>query len=308
MSDHRGTSSSVTASDITHPIMVSVVVPTYQHAAYIEECLDGILMQRTTFPIEILVGEDESSDGTREICQRYAALHPDRIRLSLGRRADVVHILGKPTGRRNLLDRLQSAKGRYIAMCEGDDYWTDPLKLQKQVDFLEGNPEYACCFHNVQLLLDGVLHVYPLPDEVDKTNVTLEDLLSKGNFVTTPSVMYRNVFKPIPQLLWKVPYGDIAFFTLAARSGKTACLEDVMAVWRQTGKGAWSGLDEQAKLDGKLFMYRSLYPALTEPQRIIVDGIKAAMLELLAHGRYPYNPRRKKAYLSYLRFKHRNHT
>ena len=295
-------------NDLKTKPLVSVVVPTYQHAAIIGECLDSILLQETTFPFEILVGEDESSDGTREICQRYAEAHPDRIRLFLGRRADVVHILGKPTGRRNLLTLLEAARGRYIAMCEGDDYWTDPLKLQKQVDFLEAHPEYSCCFHNVQLLINGVLHEYPIPDELDRMNFTLADILGRGNYVTTPSVMYRNVFHPFPKLLWKAPYGDIAFFTLAARSGKAACLEDVMAVWRQTGKGAWSGLDEKAQLAGKLYIYRTLYPALTGPERIIVDEKKAALLELFAQSRYPNNPRRKRVYLHYLRFKHRNHT
>jgi len=288
--------------------LVSVLVLTYQHVAYIKECLDSILMQHTSFPIEILLGEDDSSDGTREICERYAAQHPDRIRLFLGHRADVLYILGKPTGRRNLLNLLSAAKGRYIALCEGDDYWTDPFKLQKQVDFLEEHSEYSCCFHSVQLLINGDLHAYPIPDEVDKMNITLEDILSKRNFVTTPSVMYRSVFIPFPRFLLKAPYGDMALFTLASKTGKAACLDEDMAVWRQTAKGLWTGLDEQAKLDGKLYMYRSLYPALTKPQRAIVDEKKAELLELFAHSRYPFSPGRKRLYLHYLRFKHRNHT
>jgi glycosyltransferase involved in cell wall biosynthesis len=85
-----------------HPL-VSVVVPTYQHAAYIAECLEGILMQRTDFPVEILLGEDDSSDGTRAICQHYATMHPGRIRLFLRSRKDVIHINGTATGRANLL-------------------------------------------------------------------------------------------------------------------------------------------------------------------------------------------------------------
>src|SRR5690606_33338178 len=108
---------------------VSVVVVTYQHARFIAKCLDCILDQKTNFPIEILVGEDESTDGTRGICQKYSQTHPDHIRLFLRSRKDVIHIMGKPTGRANFLGLLSEANGKYVAFCEGDDYWTDPLKL-----------------------------------------------------------------------------------------------------------------------------------------------------------------------------------
>src|SRR5690606_11327464 len=127
--------------------VVSVVVATYQHAGFIEQCIQGILMQETRFPVEVLIGEDESSDGTRAICQRLAAQHPDRIRLFLRSRKDVMHILGQPTGRANMLQLLRESKGTYIALCEGDDFWTDPLKLQQQVDLLEGDPRCTGCYH-----------------------------------------------------------------------------------------------------------------------------------------------------------------
>ena len=123
--------------------LVSVCVQTYQHANYIRQCLDGILMQQTDFPFEILLGEDCSTDGTREICLEYAQKHPDKIRLFLHDRANNIAINGTPTGRFNFLFNLYTAQGRYVALCEGDDYWTDSLKLQKQVDFLEENKDYV---------------------------------------------------------------------------------------------------------------------------------------------------------------------
>ena len=116
--------------------VVSVQVSTYQHADFIRDCLDGILMQETDFPVEILIGEDESSDGTREICKAYADRHPDKIRLFLHRRENNIAIHGRPTGRFQSTYTRFKCRGTYIALCEGDDYWTDPLKLQKQVDFL----------------------------------------------------------------------------------------------------------------------------------------------------------------------------
>jgi len=126
---------------------VSVCVQTYQHVAYIKDCLEGILMQQTNFPFEILLGEDQSTDRTREICTEYAKKYPDKIRLFLHHRENNIKIKGRPTGRFNFLYNLFCARGKYIAMCEGDDYWTDPLKLQKQVDNMETNSDVNICSH-----------------------------------------------------------------------------------------------------------------------------------------------------------------
>jgi glycosyltransferase involved in cell wall biosynthesis len=127
--------------------VVSVCVQTYQHVNYIKECLDGILMQQTTFPFEILLGEDESKDGTREICIEYAQKYPDKIRLFLHHRENNIKINGISTGRFNFLYNLFCSRGKYIAVCEGDDYWTDPLKLQKQVNEMEANLNINICSH-----------------------------------------------------------------------------------------------------------------------------------------------------------------
>lgn len=123
--------------------LVSVCVQTYQHINYIKKCLDGILMQKTNFPFEILLGEDASIDGTREICIDYAKNNSNKIRLFLHHRENVIFINGNPTGRYNLFHNLINARGKYIALCEGDDYWIDPFKLQRQYDFLDKNPGYG---------------------------------------------------------------------------------------------------------------------------------------------------------------------
>ena len=125
--------------------LVSVCTATYQHAEYIEECIEGILIQKTDFPFEIIIGEDESDDGTREICKNYAEKYPDKIRLFLRDRKSscIFNDQGNRINGFNGKWTRKSARGKYIALCEGDDYWTDPLKLQKQVDFLEENSEYG---------------------------------------------------------------------------------------------------------------------------------------------------------------------
>lgn len=127
--------------------LVSVTVATYQHVNYIKECLDGILMQKTDFSYEIILGEDGSIDGTQEICKEYAEKFPDRIRLFIRDRnlSQYKGSDGKITRFNGIWNRM-SSRGKYIAWCEGDDYWIDSLKLQKQVDFLESRPEYGLCY------------------------------------------------------------------------------------------------------------------------------------------------------------------
>ena len=127
--------------------LVSICCITYNHASFIRKCLDGFLMQQTTFPIEILIHDDCSTDGTTEIIREYEAKYPDLIfplyeeenQYQQGKAAEIDFY------------NYRRARGKYIAYCEGDDYWTDPLKLQKQVDFMEANPEYSVCFHDFQV-------------------------------------------------------------------------------------------------------------------------------------------------------------
>src|SRR3954454_13476128 len=132
---------------VTENPLVSVAVQTYQHKAYIKDCLEGILMQQTNFPFEILLGEDQSTDGTREICISYAQKYPNKIRLFLHHRENNIKVNERPTAKFNLLYSLFSSRGKYIAMCEGDDYWTDRFKLQKQVDEMEVNLDINLCSH-----------------------------------------------------------------------------------------------------------------------------------------------------------------
>ena len=132
--------------------VVSVCLTTYNHVDFIKASLEGILMQHTKFPFEILVGEDESSDGTREICLEYAQKYPDKIRLFLHSRRNNIIVNGLPTPQFNVLYNLLSAKGKYIALCAGDDVWTDRYKLQKQVDFLEEHPDFGMISTDITII------------------------------------------------------------------------------------------------------------------------------------------------------------
>ena len=129
--------------------LVSICCLTYNHAPFIRQCLDGFLMQITDFPIEILIHDDASTDGTDAIIQEYAEKYPDLF-FPLFEKENQFS-----KGKSSVMDieyNYTRAKGKYIAYCEGDDYWTDPMKLQRQVDFLEANPEYSVCFHRCRYM------------------------------------------------------------------------------------------------------------------------------------------------------------
>lgn len=123
-----------------HPPPVSVCLITYNHAPYIRECLDSLLMQETSFPYEICVGEDESTDGTREICIEYAEKYPGRIRLFLRSQSEPGRENFLSQGVYNYIETTKACRGKYVALCDGDDAWIDSLKLQKQFDIMEANP------------------------------------------------------------------------------------------------------------------------------------------------------------------------
>lgn len=223
--------------------LVSVLIQTYQHANFIKQCLDGILMQQTNFPFEIILGEDESTDGTREICKAYSEKYPDKINLFLRSRKDVIYINGNPTGRYNFIENLKAAQGKYIALCEGDDYWTDPLKLQKQVDFLEVNPEYGICFHESEVIWDDAYEnkqsiklnseFYWNRMEPEKSVYTITDVFN-GPFMATASVIFRKK-DPVdfPDWFFKAASGDITLYALILNDNKIKFINEIMCAYRR---------------------------------------------------------------------------
>lgn len=220
---------------ITKRKKVSCHVITYNHINYISKCIDGILMQKTNFDFEIVIGDDVSTDGTREIVKEYASRFPDLIRLNLRDKRGT----GIP-GKENFMSTLEMCDGEYITLCDGDDYWTDPLKLQKQVDFLEQNKEYSICFHNVKYIdISGgeTKHKNFNSGSIEKT-FTIEDL-STGNFIDAPSVVFRNNDKILPSWFKYSPIGDYPLHMINASFGLIKYFPEEMAVYR-VGSGVWS--------------------------------------------------------------------
>ena len=240
--------------------LVSVIVATYQHARFIAQCLDGILMQKTSFPFEVVLGEDESHDGTREICIDYARKHPDRIRLFLRSRSLSTYVENGVTRRLNGAWCRRSARGRYIAMCEGDDYWTSADKLQKQVDFLEAHPECSMCFHNV-LVVDDTGKEPPRPayNFNMRSSYSVLDLLPH-NFIHTPSVVYRRSALPpsMPDWFRLMPMGDWPTWLLLGQNGRIGYLQDTMGVYRMHAGGIWSQMSRSQLVEKMILAQETL--------------------------------------------------
>lgn len=238
---------------------VSVCIITYNHAPFIRQAIDSVLMQKTSFDFEVLIGEDDSNDGTREIVKEYATKYPEKIRLFLHNRKDVLYIHGRPTGRRNLVNNLKNARGQYIALLEGDDYWISPDKLQKQADFLEAHPECSLCFHDVLVEYEDGSPSHPNQLAVRKSELavrkpvySLSELLDGKVLPPTGSVMIRNwLFPNFPDWYYRVAFGDISLFALCAEHGDMGFINESMGVYRVHKGGFWSrglNLKQQAPL------------------------------------------------------------
>jgi len=227
--------------------LVSVCVQTYQHVRFIRECLDGILMQQTDFSFEILLGEDCSTDGTREICVEYAEKYPEKIRLFLHSRDTNISINGKPSGRFNFINNLRNATGKYIALCEGDDFWTSPHKLQDQVNFLEKNTEVSLCHHDMQVIKNGVeILEYRIAENKDVT--TLLDL-GRENYIYTSSAVFRNYFQTeFPKIFYQVSTGDYLLFLTVAENGDIKYLNEKMGIYHIHEGGVWSMLEDKVRI------------------------------------------------------------
>jgi glycosyltransferase involved in cell wall biosynthesis len=214
--------------------VVSVKVSAYQHADFIKDCLNGILMQETEFPIEILIGEDESADGTREICREYADEHPDKIRLFLHRRENNIEIHGRPTGAFQVAYTSFMCRGKYIAYCEGDDYWTDSDKLQRQVNFLEEKSKYSLCYHPWVSVEPGK------NSKIEKKNIKSRIQLN--------TVMHRNLIEKYPEGMLEVLNSDTFLVEYLSKYGKFIIDRSIgVTVHRENKRSTYNPLSQKSK-------------------------------------------------------------
>jgi len=233
-------------------IKVSVCIITYNHEKFIAQAIDSVLMQEVDFDYEIIIGEDDSTDNTRNIVKEYKERYPEKIRLFLNDRKNVIYINGRPTGRWNFTNNLKHAKGEYIAILEGDDYWTSPHKLQKQVDFLDSHPDFTICSHNVHIKYED--QKKPMVQWLGSDHqevMDLEYLLGEGPGGATCSLVFRkDALGELPDWYYKIRSGDTALQILCASNGKMKYFRNVMGIYRKHSAG-FSVLkpDSQAEID-----------------------------------------------------------
>jgi len=264
---------------------VSVLIITYNQKKFIRKAIDSALAQQTTFPIEILVGDDFSKDGTREIIQEYERQYPGLV-------IGVLHPrnMGK-NGGINFLETLKLAKGEYYALMDGDDYWTNPHKLQKQADMLDAHPDYSTVFHNALITHEDGSPSQVLNGPDTKPFFTVEDLIGEEEiwFMATSSTMYRNNIKEYPAWFMESVSGDIPRLILKAKLGKIGYIPDVMSVYRKNSNGTslTDYEDDAVFLKNRIDMYSNINRELDyRYDRLLKKNMARYYRKMLASKQY----------------------
>lgn len=214
-----------------HPIL-SVCIITYNHNLFLRQAIDSVIMQEANYSFEIVVADDDSKDGTTNIVLEYQRLYPEILKVLLSK-----DNLGKHTnnGRLNMIRSMRFSRGKYIALLEGDDYWTDPHKLQQQLDFLELHNEYSGVFHDTMRYTEGDINEFkPWREHKNKLDFNLHDIISPLTQIHTSSFMFRkqNILK-LPEFFLNTQSGDIPLFVLSALYGPFRRIPEFMSVYRK---------------------------------------------------------------------------
>jgi glycosyltransferase involved in cell wall biosynthesis len=270
----RGGACKEVASDAVRSLqpVLSVLTITYNHQPFIEECIQGVVAQKTSFAVELVIGEDCSKDKTRELCLAYQQRYPGLIRLLLHSR-NVGPLW-------NFLEVFKACRGRYVALLEGDDLWTDPRKLQKQVELLEQHPEWTACFHNVNFIGDRSAAAGDVffPAKA-KEAFGLGDFVER-NFVPTCSCVFRNRGTSIlPAWFCDVqynPYADWVLHVLHARYVEFGYVHEVMASHRRHSGGSW-GRTFDGSLAGDLERMRKRETAFRRLEECMSGSYRKAL-------------------------------
>ncbi|MGI4738387.1 MAG: glycosyltransferase family 2 protein [Janthinobacterium lividum] len=237
---------------VPQKLKLSVVVLAYNHEKFLAQALDSVLMQDVDFAYEVVVGEDCSPDGTRGLVQAYEQRYPDRLR-------PIYHPQNVGMGA-NSRACLAACQGEYIALLEGDDYWTDVHKLRKQVAWLDAHPDFSLCFHPVADQYEDHSRPNAVPHAFAKDEFTFADfLLPIYTVASTGSLVLRNGLVAWPAWLFTVKPIDFALVLLCAEQGKVKLLPEVMGVYRIHQGGIWSGSPRHLNILSFLRMYEQLW-------------------------------------------------
>lgn len=234
--------------------LVSVIMITYGHEKYIEEAIRGVFLQKTNFPLELIISNDKSPDSTDEIIKNIIKSAPENISVNYIQHLENIGMLP------NFISTLKMAEGKYIAVCEGDDYWTDENKLQKQIDFLEKNEDFTLTFHNVFIRNGETLRMdLDYEKRLSSKDIYTIDDLSKGNFIHTLSVVFRNMEIEFPEWYFSSFLGDYPIWLWLSKKGKIKYFPEKMGVYREN-VGVWSGKSQEEREFKTMLVLRNLIP------------------------------------------------
>lgn len=213
-------------------ILVSIICNTYNHKQYIRDALEGFIAQKTDFAFEILVHDDASTDGTADIIREYEAKYPKLIK-------PIYQTENQYSQKTSISKTFQfpRVRGKYIALCEGDDYWIDNRKLQKQVDALENHPELDICATCAQRMVNGELTGWIKPSEETCVFTPEQVVAGGGGFVPTASLMFRNT---MIETYSRVIAFDYAWQIYGSLRGGMLYLAESMCVYRVAVSGSWT--------------------------------------------------------------------
>ncbi len=274
-------------------VKVSVFCLAYNHEKYLRRCLEGFVTQKTNFPFEVLIHDDASTDGTADIIREYEEKYPNIIKplyqtqnqYSQGIKITKTHL--KPR-----------AQGEYFAWCEGDDYWTDCNKLQKQVDFLDSHPEYACCYHRVRFENLRENSTRYIPQMQASREFTLEEIVKKGAiFHLSAQMMRRDVYNAKPESLEAKGFGDVPMYIFGAISGKVWVMEEVMSVYNHGVEGSYTLRMKKSSTEKRIAHekeYKALLERFNEYTNYQYNNVFAYAIDRLQFSIYRLSGDRKK--------------
>lgn len=220
--------------------LLTVCIFAYNHEKFIAQAIESVINQKTNFEFEIIVGEDGSTDKTMEILHRIQDSNSKKIQILIQDQSKKIYLNGRPTGKWNVINTLSHAKGKYISLLDGDDYWTDPLKLQKQVDFLEANPDYSASFHRVEVK-DEFNGTTSISENFEMDTFNFKDMSERVMINTCSFLMRKDVVENSIFDHLKIHIRDYLVFLIAAKLGNIKFFSDIMGVYRLHPGGVWVG-------------------------------------------------------------------
>ncbi|MGN6258041.1 MAG: glycosyltransferase [Solirubrobacterales bacterium] len=242
--------------------LVSVAMRTFEHRPFVAQAIESALLQDAPFEFELVIGEDCSSDGTREIVERYAERFPERVRAVLP---------AENVGHGEILRRvLDSVRGRFVAYLDGDDYWTSAAKLRRQVAYLESHEDCASCFHDASLVYDaaGAPSGATTP-ALAEMSFALEDILTEC-FIPSPSMVFRQeIVAELPAWAFESAWIDWLIHIRCAERGPIGYIPEPLAAYRVHEGGMFSALDRISQIEEDLRFYEQLRPELPSQSELI---------------------------------------